>query len=92
MVLLAIAVNRGAFFSSELMATAEAAVLFTLEEIIGDMNAPLLGSTVVASVAAPSVSLCVPESEAPASPVVVTCSITTAETLLPKFESPAYAA
>jgi CIC family chloride channel protein len=27
-----------------------AAVLFTLEEIIGDMNAPLLGSTVVASV------------------------------------------
>ena len=28
-VLLAIAVNRGAFFSSELMATAEAAVLFT---------------------------------------------------------------
>src|SRR3954468_8680 len=29
-----------------------AAVLFALEEIIGDMNAPLLGSTVVASVAA----------------------------------------
>ena len=27
-----------------------AAVIFTLEEIIGDMNAPLLGSTVVASV------------------------------------------
>src|SRR4051794_30652582 len=31
--------------------TPVAAVLFTLEEIIGDMNAPLLGSTVVASVA-----------------------------------------
>ncbi|MGE0445628.1 MAG: chloride channel protein [Vicinamibacterales bacterium] len=30
--------------------TPVAAVLFTLEEIIGDMNAPLLGSTVVASV------------------------------------------
>jgi CIC family chloride channel protein len=29
-----------------------AAVLFSLEEIIGDMNAPLLGSTVVASVSA----------------------------------------
>jgi len=29
-----------------------AAVLFALEEIIGDLNAPLLGSTVVASVAA----------------------------------------
>ncbi len=29
-----------------------AAVIFTLEEIIGDMNAPLLGSTVVASVSA----------------------------------------
>jgi len=28
-----------------------AAVLFSLEEIVGDMNAPLLGSTVVASVA-----------------------------------------
>src|SRR5204862_146331 len=28
------------------------AVLFALEEIIGDMNAPLIGSTVVASVAA----------------------------------------
>ena len=28
------------------------AVLFSLEEIVGDMNAPLLGSTVVASVAA----------------------------------------
>ncbi len=32
--------------------TPVAAVLFALEEIIGDMNAPLLGSTVVASVAA----------------------------------------
>ncbi|MEZ5319574.1 MAG: chloride channel protein [Vicinamibacterales bacterium] len=32
--------------------TPVAAVLFTLEEIIADMNAPLLGSTVVASVAA----------------------------------------
>jgi CIC family chloride channel protein len=32
--------------------TPVAAVLFSLEEIIGDMNAPLLGSTVVASVAA----------------------------------------
>ena len=31
--------------------TPVAAVLFALEEIIGDMNAPLLGSTVVASVA-----------------------------------------
>jgi CIC family chloride channel protein len=31
--------------------TPVAAVLFTLEEIIGDMNAPLLGSAVVASVA-----------------------------------------
>ncbi|NQW05349.1 MAG: chloride channel protein [Acidobacteria bacterium] len=29
-----------------------AAVLFSLEEVIGDMNAPLLGSTVVASVSA----------------------------------------
>jgi CIC family chloride channel protein len=32
--------------------TPVAAVLFALEEIIGDLNAPLLGSTVVASVAA----------------------------------------
>src|SRR4029077_950915 len=32
--------------------TPVAAVLFALEEIIGDMNAPLIGSTVVASVAA----------------------------------------
>ena len=32
--------------------TPVAAVLFALEEIIGDMNAPLLGSTVVASVSA----------------------------------------
>jgi CIC family chloride channel protein len=32
--------------------TPVAAVLFALEEIIGDMNAPLLGSSVVASVAA----------------------------------------
>jgi CIC family chloride channel protein len=32
--------------------TPVAAVLFALEEIIGDMNAPLLGSTVVAAVAA----------------------------------------
>jgi CIC family chloride channel protein len=32
--------------------TPVAAVLFALEEIIGDMNAPLLGSTVVSSVAA----------------------------------------
>ena len=32
--------------------TPVAAVLFSLEEIIGDMNAPLLGSTVVASVSA----------------------------------------
>jgi CIC family chloride channel protein len=32
--------------------TPVAAVIFALEEIIGDMNAPLLGSTVVASVAA----------------------------------------
>jgi CIC family chloride channel protein len=32
--------------------TPVAAVVFALEEIIGDMNAPLLGSTVVASVAA----------------------------------------
>jgi chloride channel protein, CIC family len=32
--------------------TPVAAVLFALEELIGDMNAPLLGSTVVASVAA----------------------------------------
>src|SRR6185503_1618879 len=32
--------------------TPVAAVLFALEEIIGDMNAALLGSTVVASVAA----------------------------------------
>jgi CIC family chloride channel protein len=31
--------------------TPVAAVLFALEEIVGDMNAPLLGSTVVASVA-----------------------------------------
>jgi len=31
--------------------TPVAAVIFSLEEIIGDMNAPLLGSTVVASVA-----------------------------------------
>ena len=31
--------------------TPVAAVIFTLEEIIGDMNAPLLGSTVLASVA-----------------------------------------
>ena len=31
--------------------TPVAAVLFALEEIIGDLNAPLLGSTVVASVA-----------------------------------------
>ena len=31
--------------------TPVAAVIFTLEEIIGDMNAPLLGSTVAASVA-----------------------------------------
>lgn len=30
--------------------TPVAAVIFTLEEVIGDMNAPLLGSTVVASV------------------------------------------
>ena len=36
--------------------TPVAAVLFTLEEIISDMNAPLLGSTVVASVAAVMVS------------------------------------
>lgn len=32
--------------------TPVAAVLFTLEEIIGNMNAPLIGSTVIASVAA----------------------------------------
>jgi chloride channel protein, CIC family len=32
--------------------TPVAAVLFALEEVIGDLNAPLLGSTVVASVAA----------------------------------------
>ncbi|MEP7117619.1 MAG: chloride channel protein, partial [Acidobacteriota bacterium] len=36
--------------------TPVAAVLFALEEIIGDMNAPLLGSTVVASIASVSVA------------------------------------
>ncbi len=36
--------------------TPVAAVIFTLEELIGDLNAPLIGSTVVASVAAVMVS------------------------------------
>lgn len=44
--------------------TPVAAVIFTLEEIIGDMNAPLLGSTVLASVASVIVERSILGSEA----------------------------